>query len=342
MINPVAKILVLGLLATPPMLPVCLLGAPPESAPTPAAPVIPASAMPVQPARPAAPQQPTIAPPGVQLLVAGFARTPDLMRDVRASVAPIARAPSSVRSIAVEPTVEPKRLRFEPFQPATKRIDVIGTSSKQDSRTTALGSFEVVGSTVNWRWNRVNIDMFEEALRECDVVLPAVVVAVLLDDGGASYAAGPASIHRVSLQRMIPGTIDLFKVPGRSLALHVSESEDWSRKADGGDTILECARGTLRLSLDDSTGVLTLLLQDPVSAELAAARRELDARREEMARKKGGQREIVAGEITELEQRVRDLQAEAAASKTLLPKFPRIVGVDHAGRVFAEIKVTAK
>jgi hypothetical protein len=314
--------------------------APPSPTAPDAAPSAPAASP--TPAPKPSPAQPALVSPGVALLAGGFARSLDLMRDVKTSSAPIARAASAIRSIAIEPAIEPKNFRFEAFQPATRRLDVVGMGGKQGARSTVLGSFELSGSSVVWRWNRVNVDIFGEALLECDAALPTVVMAILLEDGSSTYAAGAAVVHRAALQRQIPANVQLFKVPGRALALHVVDTDAWERKADGGATVLQSEGGTLRLSLDESTGMLTLLLQDPVSAELLAARRELEARRDELSRRKGFQREIVATEVAELEQRLRDLQAESVANKVPLPKFPRIVGVDHAGRVFAEVKVTAQ
>jgi hypothetical protein len=152
----------------------------------------------------------------------------------------------------------------------------------------------------------------------------------------------PATLQRVTLQRAVPASVPLFKVPGRALALRVDESDEWNRDGSATDMVLESPAGTLRLTLDEPTGVLAILLQDPVSTELVAARRELEDRRSELSRRTGIARDIVAGEIAQLEQRVRDLQAEANASRVPLPPIPRIRGVDAAGRTFAEIKVTAK
>lgn len=351
MTAPAAIALFAALLVGPPMPP---SPAAPGSAPaappapsgapatTPAAPPAPPATTPAPPSAPAPAPEPPLAPPGIALLVDGFARSLDLMRDVKTSTAPVVRAPSSVRSMSVDLPFEPKHLRFQPFQPATRRIDVAGTGGKQGSRTTTIGSLEIAGSTVNWRWNRVNMDVYGDAMREADAVLPALVLTLLLEDGGSTHAMQPVTTQRVALQRSVSTTLQLFRVPGRALELRVDESPDWEREGSGGSLVLTSVGGLLRVSLDEATGMLTLLLQDPVSDELVAARRELDERRAELARRTGVARDIVAGEVAELEQRVRDLQAEANASRVPLPPIPRMKAVDTAGRTFAEVKVTAK
>jgi hypothetical protein len=174
------------------------------------------------------------------------------------------------------------------------------------------------------------MDVYGDAMREADTLLPGLVVTMLLEDGGSTYAMPPATVHRVSLQRGVASTVPLFKVPGRSLSLRIEASDDWTREDAGDAVVLE------------STGILTVHVQDPVSDELIAARRELDERRNELARRTGVARDIVATEVAQLEQQVRELQAEANASRVPLPPIPRIRGVDAAGRTFAEVKVTAK
>ena len=301
--------------------------------------MVPPPSEPTGPARPAA--QP-ILPPGLELLVDGFARSRGLMRDVKASTAPVIRAPSAIRSIAVDAACETKHLKFDPFKPATRRIDVTGIGGKQGSRTSLIGSFEVEGSTVNWRWNQVHLDVFADALREADTTLPALLVSLLLENGETTYAMVRAPVQRVSVQRNSKARTQLFRLPGRALRLHVDGSDAWERTDDAQGCVLASPGGTLRLSLDDSTGTLTLDLQDPIAAEIVTARRELEERRAELARRTGLQREIVAAEVAELEQRLRDLQAEAKNVKVPLPVPPRIRGVDAAGHVFVELKVTVK
>jgi hypothetical protein len=264
------------------------------------------------------------------------------MRDVKVSTAPVVRAASAIRSIAVETACEPKNLRFGPFQPATRRIDVTGTGGKQGARTSMIGSLEVAGNTVSWRWNRVNMDVFGDALHEADTALPALLVSLLLENGETTYAMVPATVQRVALQRNSKAQAQLFRLPGRTLRMRVDDSDAWERTAEGETCVLASPGGTLRLSLDEATGALTLELQDPISAEIVAARRELDVRRAELARRTGMQREIVAAEVAELEQRLHDLQAEANATKVPVPAVPRIRGVDAAGHVFVELKVTVK
>lgn len=302
--------------------------APPATTPPPAtAPAAPAPdhAAPAD-SPPAAPQPAPL--PRLDMASKGLEPRVDGMADLQPGVVVLAKAKGTVAR--VEPRADVALVNLQ-WRTDPESLSLVARSA--DGREVVIGQLRWRGTSLEWHWVRASATRFGAALKEAESMLPWATFVVTVEGGERSLLCAPPTQVERPFNPAFDTIVGVAGSRGRTLRVLSEPRPEWTERRIGDREIeLSCTTGELRVRLDEA-GQLRVESLVGGNQELTAGRerlRKLVA--EQRAAPDDDEKRILQGEIDQLREELRRIEAAARVPVNTWPAVPALRVATPDGR----------
>lgn len=302
----------------------------PPAAPPATAPAAPAPDH-APPAAPAAtpPTAPQPAPlPRLDMTIKGLEPRVDGMADLQPGMVVLAKAKGTVARVEPRADVALVNLlwRTEPDS-----LSLVARST--DGREVVIGQLRWRGTSLEWHWVRASATRFSAALKEAESMLPWATFVVTVEGGERSLLCAPAAQVERPFNPAFDTIVGVAGSRGRALRVASDPRPEWTERRIGDREIeLSCTTGELRVRLDEA-GQLRVESLVGGNQELTEGRERLKKLvAEQRAAPDDDEKRILQGEIDQLREELRRIEAAARVPVNTWPAVPPLRVATPDGR----------